>query len=119
MRDRDEVRWHDLVRFSLKWALYRRPTPERDQLIAAAQSSQTSVARQREVQTVSMMIAEALKAEGQLNQARLMLQGLLEEKFGAVPEPVRQRIQTTTDLTKLDAAARRVLHLDSLEEFEL
>jgi hypothetical protein len=48
-----------------------------------------------------------------------MLQGLLEEKFGVVPEAVRQRIQATTDLARLHAAARGVLHLGSLEEFEL
>jgi hypothetical protein len=74
-----------------------------------------------------MTIAEALKAEGEakgeakgrLDDARVMLQGLLEEKFGAVPEAARQRIQATTDLTRLHAAARGVLHLGSLEDFKL
>jgi hypothetical protein len=54
-----------------------------------------------------------------LDDAREILQDLLEEKFGPVPEDVRQRIQATTDLARLHAAARGVLHLDRLEHFEL
>jgi hypothetical protein len=45
LADRDQFRWYELVRFSLVWALYRRPRPEREQLIAAAQASQSNVAR--------------------------------------------------------------------------
>jgi phage gp29-like protein len=101
----------------------RRPRPEREPLIAAAKGSQTNVARQKEVQAVSMTIAEALKAEGeakgQLDDARVILQALLQKKFGPLPEPVRQRIQAATDLARLHAAAVDVLQLDSLEEFEL
>jgi hypothetical protein len=131
LAERDRVRWYELVRFALVWALYRRPRPEREHLIAAAQASQTTVARQKEVQAVSMTIAEALKAEGfaegetkgkvegRLEEAREMLQGLLEEKFGPVPEAIHQRIQATTDLARLHAAARGVLHLGSLEQFDL
>lgn len=127
LADRDQVRWYELMRFSLAWALYRRPRPEREQLIAAAKNSQTNIARQKEVHTVTMTIAEALKAEGKaegeiegrLADAREILQGLLEEKFGSVPDAVRQRIQAATDLTRLHAATRRVLHLGSLENLEL
>lgn len=123
LADRDQVRWYELVRFSLVWALYRRPPGEREQLIAAAQASQTNVVHQKEVQAVRMTIAEALKAEGKaegrLDEAREMLHGLLEEKFGSVPEAVRQRIQATTNLSRLNAAARGILHLGSLEEFEV
>jgi hypothetical protein len=74
-----------------------------------------------------MPIAEALKAEGEakgkaegrLDEAREILQGLLEEKFGSVPDAVRQRIQAATDLARLHAATRGVLHLSSLADFEL
>ncbi len=69
-----------------------------------------------------MTIAEALKAEGKvegrLEDAREMLQGLLEEKFGPLPEAVRERVQATTDLGRLHAAARGVLHLGRLADFE-
>jgi hypothetical protein len=131
LADRDQVRWYELVRFSLVWALYRRPRPEREQLVATAQASQTNVARKKEVHAVGMTIAEALKAEGmaegeakgkaegRLEEAREMLQGLLEEKFGPLPDGVRQRIQAATDLARLRAAARGVLHLGRLEEFQL
>jgi hypothetical protein len=119
LADRDQVRWHELVRFSLVWALYRRPPTERARLIAAAQASQSNVARQKEIQAMSLTIADALKAEGRLDDAREMVQGLLEEKFGPVPEAVRQRIRATTDLARLHAAARGVLHLGRLEDFAL
>jgi hypothetical protein len=127
LAESDRVRWYELVRFTLVWALYRRPRPEREELIAAAQASQLNVDRQKEVQAVGMTIAEALKAEGmaegqakgRLEEARDMLLALLEEKFGPVPEPLRQRIGATTDLARLHAAHRRILHLGSLEEFDL
>jgi hypothetical protein len=70
-----------------------------------------------------MTIADALKAEGKaegrLDDAREMLQGLLEEKFGSVPDAINLRIQATTDLARLHAAARAVLHLGRLEDFDL
>jgi hypothetical protein len=131
LADRDRVRWYELVRFALVWALYRRPRPEHEPLIATAQASQTNVARQKEVQTVTMTIAEALKAEGmaegeakgkaegRIAEARDVLLALLEEKFGPVPEAIRQRIQATTDLARLHTAHRGVLRLNSLEEFDL
>jgi hypothetical protein len=68
---------------------------------------------------VGKTIAEALKAEGRLHEAREMLQGLLEEKFGPVPEGIRQRIQAATDLARLHAVARGALHLGGLEQFDL
>ena len=59
------------------------------------------------------------KAEGRLEEARELLQGLLEEKFGSVPEGIRQRIEAMTDLARLNAAARGVIHLGTLDEFQL
>src|SRR5207253_5964052 len=57
LADRDRVRWYELMRFTLVWALYRRPREERVELIATARASQTNVARQEEVQAVSVTIA--------------------------------------------------------------
>jgi hypothetical protein len=73
-----------------------------------------------------MTIAEALKvevraegkAEGRLEEARGILQACWR-KFGSVPEAVRQRILAATDLAHLNAAVRGVLHLGSLDAFEL
>src|SRR5207248_6188978 len=82
LADRDQVRWYELVRFSLVWALYRRPPPEREELIAAAQASQTNVDRQKEVQAVGMTIAEALKAEGMAEgQAKGKAEGKAEGRL--------------------------------------
>src|SRR5262249_28965554 len=61
----DHVRWYDLLRMVLTWALYRRPPQERDRLLAAAEASQSEALRQREVKTMGQTIAEALIEEGE------------------------------------------------------
>jgi hypothetical protein len=123
LAEKDIGRWYDLVHFVVLWALYRRPREERDRLVEIAQASQSNVARQKEIQTVSQTIAESLIAEGEvkgrLGEVREMLVGLLEDKFGALPESVLQRIGATTDLARLKTATRRVSHLASLEELQL
>src|SRR5206468_1141437 len=44
----DHVRWYDLMRIILSWALWRRPGPERQTLLTAAQTTQSDVNRQKE-----------------------------------------------------------------------
>jgi hypothetical protein len=127
LAERDRGRWHDLLHFVLVWALYCRPRVERQDLVESAQASQTNVARQKEVQGMGMTIAEALReegkvegeAKGRLEGAREILCYLLETKFGRVPEPHLQRIQATTDLSRLKAAAGSVARLTSVDELQL
>jgi putative YhgA-like transposase len=123
LSERENVRWHDLVRFVLSWAFWRRPGSERRQLVAAAQNSQSAVARRQEMQRMSETIErtwpEELLAEGALRAGRAMLQALLEERFGALPESLVERIETSSDLERLQDAARQVLHIQSPAELEL
>jgi hypothetical protein len=124
---RENVRWHDLVRFVLSWAFWRRPGPERQQLVEVAQRSQSAAARRREIQRMSETIVrtwpEELFAEGeahgQLRNCRENLLTLLVEKFGAVPEELAQRIDATQDLERLKNAVRQVLHIQALTELDL
>jgi len=44
---------------------------------------------------------------------------LLQERFGTVPEAVRQWIEATTDPERLRAALRRVPHINAPEELQL
>jgi hypothetical protein len=59
------------------------------------------------------------RMEGALATARDDLYGLLMERFGRVPKIWEQRIQAATDLDRLKAAMRQVLHIQKLNELQL
>src|SRR5262249_56587912 len=90
----DRVRWHDLMRIVLSWALWRRPRPEGQALLAAAEATQANADRQKEVRLMGQTIAESIweegrlkgQSEGKLEIARQLLRQLLADRFGAVPE---------------------------------
>jgi hypothetical protein len=56
---------------------------------------------------------------GKLQVSRTILRELLEDRFGALPEALTHRIETTTDPEQLRAAARRVSHLGQLDDLQL
>jgi predicted transposase YdaD len=81
MEEKDRVRWHELMRFVLQWAIYRRPADEKQALIEIARASQSDVARQKEIQSMGQTIAEALRAEGKIEGiAEGIAKGKLEGK---------------------------------------
>jgi hypothetical protein len=128
---RDHVRWYDLLRIVLSWALYRRPLEERDALLAAAQASQAEAQRQQEVRIMGQTIADALiaegeargqargQAEGELRATRRHLRQLLAGKFGPLPESLIQRIESVASLEGLEQALVQVQRLQSVEELQL
>lgn len=59
------------------------------------------------------------QAEGALQTSRTLLCGLLEERFGVLPEALVQQITALTDVDRLQAAARRVVRVQKLEDFSL
>jgi hypothetical protein len=59
------------------------------------------------------------RQEGRLESHREDLLALLQERFGAVPEEWVQRIQALTDVDRLKAAIRQVVHIHTLEELQL
>jgi hypothetical protein len=131
LHGRNRVRWYDLLRIVLTWALYRRPLQERDTLLAAAQASQADARRQQEVKDVGQTIAEALiqegeargeaigRAKGELQATRRLLQHLLSSQFGPLPESLVQQIEATADLERLEAAVIQTPRLKSLQELQL
>jgi hypothetical protein len=100
-------------------------------LAAAAEASQAELNRRQEVQVMGHTIAEALleegmakgmakgREEGALLEARELLRALLEERFGALPEALRQRTEAATDLARLRAACRQSVHLTKVDELVL
>src|SRR5579884_381384 len=123
----DRVRWYDLVRAIVSWALWRRPGPERQTLLAAAQATQTDVDRQKEIGLMGQTIAESIweegrlkgRAEGQLETLRGTLRQLLADRFSAVPEALVGRIESCSDVDRLSAAVLRVSHIGTPDEIGL
>jgi len=131
----DQVRWYDLMRIILSWALWRRPVSERPILLATAQAVQEDVNRQQEVGLMSQTIAEAIweegrlkgqaegelkgKREGELGVLRRTLQQLLVERFGKIPEDISKRIEANNDADRLMAAAVQVLHITRPDDIQL
>lgn len=111
------------MRFILAWAHHRRPYEEFDDLMADALAAQAAAAPQREIQTMKETMAEWLHAkgrtEGALLTSREILRDLLESRFGPLPEDLRRRIDTATDLERLKACLHQVHALTSLDELPL
>jgi predicted transposase YdaD len=131
LSDPERMRWHDLLWFILSWALRRRPGRERGELLATARDSQSEVAHREEVEKMSETIEQTWeqellargaaqgKVEGQLIACKENLRVLLEERFGALPPEVAERIEGTADLDRLRSAVRQVVHLAALSELDL
>jgi hypothetical protein len=56
---------------------------------------------------------------GQLMEARRLLFAVLGKKFGTIPEPLRQQVEATAELDRLENALLRVPDLGILDEFHL
>ena len=127
LASQDKVRWYDLMRIILSWALWRRPETERQTLLAAAQATQADVNHQKEVVLMSQTIAESIweegrgkgQSEGELKALRQTLRRLLADRFGSVPEAVLQRIESSNDVDRLTAAAVQVWHVATPEDLQL
>jgi hypothetical protein len=59
------------------------------------------------------------KSKGALENCRAILRDLLEDRFGPLPEALRQRIEAATDLERLRAVVRQVHSLQSLDQLQL
>jgi hypothetical protein len=56
---------------------------------------------------------------GELRAERRVLRAMLEDRFGALPEALVQRIEATEDLQQLEACCRQVVRIQSLDELQL
>jgi hypothetical protein len=119
----DSVRWKDLLWFVLSWSMRRRPPEEKDDWQQTVLTSQENAVHNEEVHAVSEVawktMEDVVEERGELKGRRNALKEVLEEKFGPLPEPLIQRIDTTADLDRLRAAARQVLHISALDELAL
>jgi hypothetical protein len=125
---RDRMRWSELLWFLLSWGRRRRPGAEWQQLHDITRDSHKQVALQKEIEEMAQSVAQTWeqeilargeargRLEGRLEERRDELLALLAERFGALPETVVQRINSTTDLEKLRACVRQTGQLRNLDE---
>ena len=59
------------------------------------------------------------EVKGELKGLRRTLRELVADRFGSVPEAVLQRIESSTDVDRLTAAAVQVWHVAAPEDLQL
>ncbi len=123
LHEAERARWLNLMWFLLSWAVRRRPGEEREAILAATEARFRSVAIQQEVRNMAGMVGQRWEdevfARGQLRMARANLRALLAERFGTLPEELIQRIETTNDVARLQAALLQVLRINAASELSL
>jgi hypothetical protein len=123
LSEREKVRWHAWLWFVLSWGMRRRPGEERERLLETARNSQAAVSHREEIRQMSETIGQTWEQElllrGQLRERRESLRMLLEERFGPLPEAVRQQIESSDDLARLRRAFQQALRVASLDDLEL
>jgi hypothetical protein len=123
----DRAQWELLTRAIWDWMAARRPPAEIEALRKAAVAAHTDPSARERIEAMAQTAAEAWMeegkakglVEGQVLAIREALRRQLTLKFGALPEAVRQRIESAADLDRLNAALDQVLALQSLDELKL
>jgi hypothetical protein len=125
----DWLRQHDLVRMALSYAMLSRPRVERQGLLDAVK--QANPTRQELVQAMIQTIADSYReegflkgfaqgeAQGRLQEAKNLLQALLEDRFGVLPVSLVAQISDTKDLQQLQMAVLKAGRLGKLEDLQL
>jgi predicted transposase YdaD len=125
------MRWRDLMWMLISWALRRRPRQEREGLVEVALENQPDPNSQKEVMTMSTTLGQTLEEwaeqrgiergieRGRLENSRQMLCRWLEDRFGPLPEDLRQQIEQIKDVVRLERSIRQCPRLDSLDELQL
>jgi hypothetical protein len=124
---RERMRWRDLMWLLISWALRRRPRDEREALVKVASEHQPDPGSQEEVQSMNATLGQTLEQwaeqqgieQGRLETCHTLLFRLLENRFGSLPEHLRQRIDETKDLARLERSILRCQTIRSLDEIEL
>ncbi len=130
LAQQDRPRWDQLLKLVLYWSIYRRAHGEQAGLVNVVRAAQSSTLFQQEVQTMieqmnlnweqEIALTAAQKAEQARDaefaqQQRTLLLEQIKQRFEAVPEAIRQQIESAS-LEKLNAALKRILLINGPEE---
>lgn len=75
--------------------------------------------KSEEGQAMWMTWSERMKAEGELRALRRVAVHLIEQRFGPVPQKVRNKVESTKSIPRLNGLLERVLTASSLEDLGL
>ena len=130
------MRWQQLLKLVLYWALYRRSPRERSQITDIVRASHNDALLQKEADAMAQQtwqnyeqelaalfedrgrkegLKEGLK-EGELLALRAVLRTQLTERFPTVPPNLLEQVDRA-DLEHLQAALKQVVHITSADEF--
>jgi hypothetical protein len=131
LRQDQRVRGQELLWFVLSWVLRRRPRSERGSLEQALLAGIQEPTLRQEFQAMSetieqtweqwvqQRIAESqqqAEARGQLLTLRSTLLDLVQERFGLVPEELRQRVNVCEEAERLRTAIRQVWQVPDINQ---
>lgn len=112
----EQSRWIEFLSY-LHGLIYNARDPaEQSSLQWEIESSVATKGHRQEVHFMGRTIADALKEEGRLENARTTLIRLLKRRFGEVPEESVGIIQATSDLERLNHWLDLVVSAATLEE---
>ncbi len=122
MAEAERDAWERALQY-LVLLVYHRREPEQGRRLVEGMDYEIRAHGRREgadvAKTLYEEVVEKGRKEGILLTKRGDLLGLLVEKFGAVPEDMKQRVGGLTDIEMLDRYLKRVIHADSLDAMGL
>jgi hypothetical protein len=122
LAETDKVRWHDLTRFVISWALRRRPRGEAADLKEIFTRTQQNRIHQKEVEEMIESTFQTWKEilEEERNHARRAdLKRVVQKKFPDAPQAVLDRIDAIDDSARLQELFDRALDAKSLDDIPL
>jgi hypothetical protein len=122
LTETDRVRWHDLMRFVISWALRRRPRDEAaglKELVAKSQQNRTNKNEVEEMIESTFQTWEQIQEEGEMRARRDDLKRVVQKKFPDAPQEVLDRIGAIDDSARLQELFDRALDAKSLDDIPL
>jgi hypothetical protein len=121
--DTDEAAWRRLMWFLMLLIYHRRAPSEHQPLSDIVMGAARERQREEEIVNMSNTIAEELIREGEARGVARAKQEdvlrVLQARFSQVPETLRQRVHTLTEVAQLDDLLVRAATADRWEEVTL
>ena len=112
----ERARGEELLSYLYAFVYHEREECEKQPLLNQIEAAAWKPEHQRELNQMGKTIAEALRDEGRVSEARATLQRLLTRRFGQIPSDLVAIIEGTSDLEKLTVWLDRFATAERLED---
>ena len=116
MPPEERARGEELLSYLYAFVYHEREECEKQPLLNQIEAAAWKPEHQRELNQMGKTIAEALRDEGRVSEARATLQRLLTRRFGQIPSDLVAIIEGTSDLEKLTVWLDRFATAERLED---